>query len=169
MFSAKCANPDCQAVFDYRRGQLYRFRRNSIDAQMHADTHSVAHFWLCDRCSDKYRLEYRNEKSVLLRREGGLVTEEPSKNDWHALRAGQVHEPSKCAHDLFFLFATLVPELQGLFEGTTPRLEEWATSAALAGTFWIEVWKLDGKKRAIHWRRITEGHFKRYEFSYTPC
>jgi hypothetical protein len=66
MFSAKCANTDCEAPFDYRRGRFYRFSGDCPEDQIPANTHSLQHFWLCDRCSARFTLEFRDGKSILL-------------------------------------------------------------------------------------------------------
>ena len=66
MFSAKCANRECQTAFEYLLARFYRFHMDSADFQMPANTHNVIHLWLCDRCPEEYRLEYRYGKSVLV-------------------------------------------------------------------------------------------------------
>jgi hypothetical protein len=62
MFSV-CANPDCQAPFDYRRGRLFRFEKHHPGA----NSRSLQHFWLCALCSRLYTLEYRGEAGVLIK------------------------------------------------------------------------------------------------------
>ena len=66
MFSAKCANPGCEAVFDYRRGQLFRFHEDHSDGENSPNAHSVRHFWLCGECCRVHTLEYRDGRDVLL-------------------------------------------------------------------------------------------------------
>jgi hypothetical protein len=66
MFSV-CANPDCQATFDYRQGQLFRFHKDHPVNEKPPNTHSVQHFWLCGVCCDIYTLEYRNGCGVLIK------------------------------------------------------------------------------------------------------
>ncbi len=68
----KCANPTCTAAFDwFSGGKLFRFHRNpnqkqSSDSQS-APSHRVEHFWLCERCSCIYTLDYDPERGVLIR------------------------------------------------------------------------------------------------------
>lgn len=66
MFS-KCANPSCQAEFDYRQGRFYRFYRRPLDDGQPANGHSVQHFWLCGRCSETYSLQGVEGRGVLIR------------------------------------------------------------------------------------------------------
>jgi hypothetical protein len=65
MFS-KCANPDCEAEFEYQQGQFFRFHKNPAAGEGPANTHSVQHFWLCGICCHKYTLEYRDGIGVIL-------------------------------------------------------------------------------------------------------
>jgi hypothetical protein len=67
MFS-ECANPDCRILFvDFRLGTLFRFHKKSSDsADAPSNFHSVQHFWLCDRCSQTYTLEYIQDVGVLM-------------------------------------------------------------------------------------------------------
>ena len=53
---AKCANPDCEKLFDYRQGQLIRFCRSELNGPSAANQHIVEHFWLCGSCSELYVL-----------------------------------------------------------------------------------------------------------------
>ena len=62
-----CANPDCQATFDYRQGRLFRFHKDHPVRERPPNTHSVQHFWLCGTCCGNYTLEYRDECGVLIR------------------------------------------------------------------------------------------------------
>lgn len=68
MFSAKCANPDCEVTFDYRRGQLFRFHLDHLGGENSLNTHSVRHFWLCGQCCREHTLEYQDGRCVLLKR-----------------------------------------------------------------------------------------------------
>jgi hypothetical protein len=65
MFSV-CANPNCQAPFDYLQGRLFRFHKDHAAAEQPPNTHSVQHFWLCSDCCCAYTLEYRNGCGVLI-------------------------------------------------------------------------------------------------------
>jgi hypothetical protein len=66
MFS-NCANPKCAASFDdYRQGRLFRFRQSHPKGKAPANMHSVRHFWLCNRCSETYTLEYRRDQLMLM-------------------------------------------------------------------------------------------------------
>jgi hypothetical protein len=58
---SKCANPDCQVSFDYREGRFFRFHRRYALNEAPPNAHSVWHSWLCQRCSELYTLEVRNE------------------------------------------------------------------------------------------------------------
>jgi hypothetical protein len=66
MFSV-CANPDCQAPFDYRQGRLFRFHKDNPAGERAPNTHSVQHFWLCGVCCGAYTLEYRDGYGVLIK------------------------------------------------------------------------------------------------------
>ena len=66
MFS-KCANPSCEAEFDYREGRFFRFHKRPLDDGQPANAHSVQHFWLCGNCSDIYHLEDAQGGGVLIR------------------------------------------------------------------------------------------------------
>jgi hypothetical protein len=66
MFSV-CANPNCHAIFDYRQGRLFRFRKDHVAAEKASSAHSVQHFWLCGVCCGVYALEYRDGRSVLIK------------------------------------------------------------------------------------------------------
>lgn len=66
MFS-QCANPDCEAGFDYREGHLYRFHKDHAANEPPPNTHSVQHFWLCAECCLRFTLEYREREGVILR------------------------------------------------------------------------------------------------------
>lgn len=78
MFS-NCANPSCQAEFDYRQGRFYRFHRGPLDDGQPANTHSVEHFWLCGECCETYHLKYAEGRGVLIE----LNVEHAFKSDAH--------------------------------------------------------------------------------------
>jgi hypothetical protein len=70
----KCANPSCAASFEWLAGgKLFRFRRESgqhiptdgNDA-VASESHPVGHFWLCERCSNVYRLDYVPGRGVVI-------------------------------------------------------------------------------------------------------
>ena len=71
----KCANPTCSVAFNWLTGgKLFRFRRDPALPQAagrndvrHAKSHHVEHFWLCERCSNVYTLEYEPGRGVLIR------------------------------------------------------------------------------------------------------
>lgn len=67
MFSAKCANTSCGAAFDFRRGRLFRIDVPHSNADSDASHFNAAHFWLCDRCSVKYTVEFAGGDAVLLK------------------------------------------------------------------------------------------------------
>lgn len=71
----RCANPECASQFDYRQGQLLRAPRQD-DLETQGD---VKHFWLCGTCANRYFLEYKQGKGVImLPRLSGRVA--PSRN-----------------------------------------------------------------------------------------
>jgi hypothetical protein len=72
MFS-KCANPECATSFDdYRHGRLFRFRQSHPEGKAPANMHAVRHFWLCNRCSETYTLEYpRGQLMLMIRGHNG--------------------------------------------------------------------------------------------------
>jgi hypothetical protein len=70
----KCANPSCAAAFDWLAGgKLFRFPRqgrepvspetNSVRAN---SSHPIGHFWLCEHCSNVYRLDYVPGRGVVI-------------------------------------------------------------------------------------------------------
>ncbi len=70
---SRCANPDCTVHFDYRQGQFFRFHVARPEGTDPEKTHSVQHFWLCERCSGVYTLESRRREGVVIRvRDGQL-------------------------------------------------------------------------------------------------
>ena len=71
----KCSNPSCAASFDWLAGgRLFRFRRergenHSPDGlrERMGTNHIVEHFWLCEKCSQIFTLEYKQGEGVLIR------------------------------------------------------------------------------------------------------
>ncbi len=61
---SKCANPNCGASFDYRKGQLFRFHGSHPGRKAAARAHTVRHLWLCKACSEIYTLVYRTGLGV---------------------------------------------------------------------------------------------------------
>jgi hypothetical protein len=77
---SKCANPNCEALFDHRHGRLFRFPKRSVEGDLPANTHSVQHFWLCGNCLSAYLLEYHDGVGVAITdRLGGTVTPGPHR------------------------------------------------------------------------------------------
>ena len=64
---SECANPDCLAEFDYRQRRFFRFPKSHPEGEIPANTHSVQHLWLCEKCSLEYTLEYKEGVGVLIR------------------------------------------------------------------------------------------------------
>lgn len=70
----KCANPSCAAAFDWLAGgKLFRFHRESAGAaaaggmEVNASvSHRIGHFWLCERCSNIYTLQYEAGRGVVI-------------------------------------------------------------------------------------------------------
>lgn len=58
---SECANPDCLALFDYKQGRFFRFHIRHAPDEPPRNTHSVQHFWLCQRCSETYILIERGD------------------------------------------------------------------------------------------------------------
>ncbi|HKT48629.1 MAG TPA: hypothetical protein VJP87_13990 [Candidatus Acidoferrales bacterium] len=67
MFSARCANPDCEAAFDFRQGHIFRFHIDHPVGSEPLNAHSVRHFWLCGECSRDYTLEFREGEAILVK------------------------------------------------------------------------------------------------------
>ncbi len=71
---AKCANPACPTPFDYLAGgKFFRFRRHPVSGDAVDEStppppghHGVEHFWLCERCSQKFALAYKPGQGVVL-------------------------------------------------------------------------------------------------------
>jgi len=87
----KCSNPSCSKSFDWLGGgRLFRFRRKEEVEQARdvivggtGNSHHVEHFWLCEKCSQIYTLEYKEGQGVLIRL---LWPELPAaENDMHLL------------------------------------------------------------------------------------
>jgi hypothetical protein len=63
----RCANSECPASFgSLREGTFFRFHRAGSHAQVSAKHHSVEHAWLCTQCSERYTVEYREDKTFLV-------------------------------------------------------------------------------------------------------
>jgi hypothetical protein len=70
----KCANPSCAASFDWLGGgKLFRFPRQdrgsvSLDGNSARpnSSHPIGHFWLCEHCSNVYRLDYVSGRGVVI-------------------------------------------------------------------------------------------------------
>ena len=83
--NAKCANPACPALFNWRKGgKFFRFRESSSPATQTANrrlagVHGVRHFWLCERCSKLFTLAYKENGGVVLRLLVGLAGAETEK------------------------------------------------------------------------------------------
>jgi hypothetical protein len=71
----KCSNPSCAESFEWLAGgKLFRFRRESVAKQspdapspLMDYSHHVEHFWLCEKCSQIFTLEYKQGEGVLIR------------------------------------------------------------------------------------------------------
>ncbi len=71
----KCANPACAAAFDWMAGgRLFRFHRDPPPLAASDENQNplqgsrrVEHFWLCERCSHIYTLDYERGRGVLIR------------------------------------------------------------------------------------------------------
>jgi hypothetical protein len=74
MFSF-CANPDCQAPFDYRQGRLFRFHKDHPVGEKPPNTHSVQHFWMCGVCCGIYTLEHLAGRGVVIKSHSTAVRE----------------------------------------------------------------------------------------------
>jgi hypothetical protein len=72
MFS-KCANPECPTQFDYHQGQFFRFHNDHMEDGRDAKSHSVQHFWLCERCRETYTLQYEERRGVLISIRSGEI------------------------------------------------------------------------------------------------
>ena len=68
----KCANPSCAVSFDWLGGgKLFRFPRSSSQAApaggIEANVpHPIGHFWLCERCSTIYTLQFDPGRGVVI-------------------------------------------------------------------------------------------------------
>jgi len=70
----KCANPSCAAGFEWLAGgKLFRFPRHGGELLQGGGeesavsvTHSIGHFWLCERCSNIYTLQYEPGRGVAI-------------------------------------------------------------------------------------------------------
>jgi hypothetical protein len=84
-----CANPRCLTAFDYRQGVLVRFPNTSSYGSTIQTSRSIQHFWLCGRCSEVYKLRYREQDGVFLISKNGFAS------------AARVLDMSSHAADLF--------------------------------------------------------------------
>ena len=72
----KCANPHCEATFQYSsRGQLFPFELRSPEAPCKDvpraicdkhPTHATICFWLCEECCRNYTLSYSTDRGLQL-------------------------------------------------------------------------------------------------------
>jgi hypothetical protein len=71
----KCANPGCSTVFHWTGGgKFFRFRPEQVSMSTSGpakdspnNLHGVRHYWLCERCSHVFALEYGEEYGVVLK------------------------------------------------------------------------------------------------------
>ena len=71
----KCSNLSCATAFEWLGGgKLFRFRReveNNSSPISHSgranNHHGVEHFWLCEKCSQIFMLEYKPGLGVSIR------------------------------------------------------------------------------------------------------
>lgn len=64
---SSCANSECGAPFDFRRGRLFRFfREHPVGNAASANPYSLKHLWLCKECADLYTLEYHEGRGLLI-------------------------------------------------------------------------------------------------------
>ena len=70
----KCANPSCAASFDWLGGgKLFRFPREKQERapadgenSRTRNSHPIGHFWLCERCSNVYTLQFESGRGVVI-------------------------------------------------------------------------------------------------------
>jgi hypothetical protein len=70
----KCANPSCAASFEWLAGgKLFRFSRELCElapangkSAIANGSHPIGHFWLCERCSNVYRLDYEPGRGIVI-------------------------------------------------------------------------------------------------------
>jgi hypothetical protein len=70
----KCANPSCAASFEWLGGgKLFRFPRDQHELSHTSGSescgngsHPLGHFWLCERCSNVYTLNYKPGRGVVI-------------------------------------------------------------------------------------------------------
>jgi hypothetical protein len=75
---SKCANPECDAQFQYlREGQLYQFeigepvdgsKEKNLPATGKKPPRKVEHFWLCSHCSATMTLALQQHHVVVVQR-----------------------------------------------------------------------------------------------------
>lgn len=71
----KCANPSCAARFEWLAGgRLIRVphdpeQKASLGENSGALSHSheIGHFWLCEKCSNIYTLQFKSGHGVVIR------------------------------------------------------------------------------------------------------
>lgn len=70
----KCANPSCAVAFGWiTGGKLFRFHREAESREEANSTNRsgnqarpMEHFWLCERCSNLYTLQYQPGQGVMI-------------------------------------------------------------------------------------------------------
>jgi hypothetical protein len=67
-----CCNPECGVPFVCGRGRFFRFHKNRRAGEPAPNTHSVQHFWLCERCCRQFTLELRDGAGVLIKNRSDL-------------------------------------------------------------------------------------------------
>ncbi len=61
----KCAMKECPREFKYfREGKLYEFPSGHVGVGRGTKNLHRRMFWLCEQCSQRYRLDYRNGEVV---------------------------------------------------------------------------------------------------------
>jgi len=71
----KCANPACAAAFHWLAGgRFFRFRPGSLEPSTKGETADTSdaievakHYWLCERCTQLYTLDFDEARGVLVR------------------------------------------------------------------------------------------------------
>lgn len=72
----KCANPQCEAEFRYAsRGRVFSFELRNPKPPCHdvpravcerRPSHAIVHFWLCEGCCSKFKLQFTMETGLSL-------------------------------------------------------------------------------------------------------
>src|SRR5580704_536729 len=70
-----CANPECLAAFLSGEGRFFRFRLSHDDGNKAANAHAVRHFWLCDKCSQRFTLGFRDGVGVVIKNRPDVAPE----------------------------------------------------------------------------------------------